>query len=223
MANVPSTSVKRILSLSGNPNPETVIKILNTTGDDELLIKYMTDFHPEISSIMNQKFSHNKEYEFVDSKESSYYTNENYFLIMSLASTSNGTTKEEVSYNLGMVGLERLFELVEVGMVLEDKDGNYFGKNTNFKLSFSDIKKKMEFALKHYRLEEAGSVNNWLSFQTESVNKDGLSALKKLAQKHFNERKDQIYNNPLYSGDIKHFSASVASTFLPYRENGDIQ
>jgi hypothetical protein len=62
-----------------------------------------------------------------------------------------------------------------------------------------------------------------MSFQTESINTDGLKALKKLNQKHFNERKDQIYNNPMYNGDIKHYTASVSSTFLPHVEKGELQ
>ncbi len=62
-----------------------------------------------------------------------------------------------------------------------------------------------------------------MSFQTESINEDGLKALKSLNRKHFNERKDMIYNNPMYKGSIKHYSASVSSTFLPFKEEGGLQ
>lgn len=47
--------------------------------------------------------------------------------------------------------------------------------------------------------------------------------MKELCVKHFNERKDQIYNNPMYKGDIKYYSACVSSTFLPFAEEGGIQ
>ncbi len=93
----------------------------------------------------------------------------------------------------------------------------------NYKLPFSDTKERIRQSLDYYRLDEAGSINNWMSFQTESINEEGLKALKELSRKHFNERKDQIYNNPMYKGDIKHYSACVSSTFLPYSEDGGLQ
>lgn len=77
--------------------------------------------------------------------------------------------------------------------------------------------------MKYYKLEEAGNINNWMSFQTESINNEGIKALKSLQQKHFNERKDQIFNNPMYNGDLKVYSVTVSSTFLPFSENGVLQ
>ena len=47
----------------------------------------MTEFHPDIAMIMNQKFDHNKEYKFVSEENNLHYTNEAYFLILNLAST----------------------------------------------------------------------------------------------------------------------------------------
>jgi hypothetical protein len=220
---VPYSTLRRIMTLKGNPQSETVIKIFNTLGEDELLFKYMSEFHPEIAKVMNLNFSHNQEYKFVDEKSRKFFTSENYFLILNLASTKSGTTEGEVQYHLGAIGLERLNHLVEEGLIIADKNGRYVGANHNFKLSFAETKKRIEMSMKHYRLDEAGSIHNWMSFQTESINADGLKALKKLNQKHFNERKDQIYNNPMYNGDIKHYTASVSSTFLPYVEKGELQ
>ena len=217
------TTLRRIHTLKGNPQPETVIRIFNALGEDELLYIYMNEFHPDIAKVMNMNFSHNQEYKFVDEKSRSYFTSEDYFLILNLASTNSGTTAEEVSHHLGTVGIERLNHLVSDGLIIADKNDRFIGANHNFKLSFAETKKRIEMSMKHYRLDEAGSIHNWMSFQTESTNVDGLKALKKLNQKHFNERKDQIYNNPMYNGDIKHYTASVSSTFLPYAEEGDLQ
>ncbi len=183
----------------------------------------MKEFHPQIFKLMTNSSSHNSEYEYIDKKQSQYFTSENYFLIINLANTTSGTTRDEISYNLGMIGLERLEHLIEEGLLIEDKNNRIYGKTDKYKLSFSDTKKRILLSMKHYRLSEAGSENNWMSFQTESINKEGLIALKKLAQKHFMERKERIYENPMYKGDIKHFSACISSTFLPYRREGELQ
>jgi hypothetical protein len=219
---IPETTLRRIFNLEGNPRPRTVIALFNSIGEDEFLYKYMSEFHPEISTVMAKKFSHNKEYKYVEEDNKKYYSSEDYFLILNLASTRSGTTQDEVAYTLGVVGIERLNHLVDQGLITLN-NGRYFSTNSNFKLSFHDTKKRISLSLKHYRISEAGSVHNWMSFQTESINKEGLKALKSLNQKHFNDRKDMIYNNPMYKGDIKHYSASISSTFLPYKEEGELQ
>ena len=219
---VSDTTLRRILALKGNPKAEIVIKIFRSLGQDELLFKYMKEFHPEIAKVMTTSFSHNQDYEFVNDKDCQYFTNENYFLILSLACTSAGTTEDEISFELGRKGIERLEELVTNGLIVKTSDNRYIGSSKKYKLSFADTKERIRLALKHYRLEEAGGINNWESFQTESTNVEGLKALKKLNQKHFKEREEQIFYNPMYNGDIKVYSASISSTFLSYPEKGEL-
>ncbi len=125
-------------------------------------------------------------------------------------------------YELGVRGSERLAELVSKGLI-KNTDGRYYGDDNKYKMSFADTKKRIELAMNYYRLDETGLVHNWMSLQTESLNTDGLKALKKLNQKHFNEKNDQIYYNPMYNGDIKSYSASISSTFLKYTEKEDLQ
>ena len=217
------SSLRRIVNNSSKPTVETAIKLLNSLGEDENLKKYLDTFHPEVAGLMGEQFSHNSEYEYISKKAKDYFTNPSYYLILNLASTTSGTTAKEITYHIGDIGLERLSHLIEEGLIIEGTKGRYFGATSSYKLPFSDTKKRVKLALDYYRLEEAGSTNNWLSFQTESLNEDGLKAMKELSRKHFNERKDQIYNNPMYRGSIKHYSACVSSTFLPYTENEGVQ
>lgn len=220
---VPLSTLRRITYLKGNPQPETVIKIYMALGFDKELMNYMKQFHPEIATVMTSKGSHNFEYTYVDENDREYFVNEDYYLITNLAFTSSGTTEDEIMYELGRKGLERLNELVDKGIVEKTNSGKYIGKTKNYKLSFSDTKRRIELAMRYYRVEEAGNVNNWMSFQTEGLNDEGLKALKALNQKQFNERKEQILNNPMYIGNRKVYIASVSSTFLGYVEMGELQ
>lgn len=220
---VPISTLRRIVSLKGNPQPETVIKVFVTLGFDNELTLYMKDYHPDIASVMALKNSHNQEYDYIKNEDHEYFVSEDYYLIINLASSTNGTSHEEISHVLGTKGIERLEELVKRNVLITNEHGKYVSAVANYKLSFSDTKKSVEMALRYYRLEEAGSINNWLSFQTESLNSEGLKALKALQQRHFNERKVEILNNPIYNGDIKVYSATVSSTFLSYSEHGDLQ
>jgi len=216
------STLRRIVNLNGNPQPEAVIKIYQALGYDQELYLYMRDFHPDIASVMAMKTSHNKEYNYIKDEDREYFVSEDYSLIVNLAYTESGTTEDEVAYELGKKGVERLYELVDKGIVVKNTNGSFKGSYSNYKLSFSDTKRRVELALRYYRMEEAGSINNWLSFQTESLNDEGLKALKILQQAHFNDRK-QLFNDPMYKGNLKVYSATVASTFLSYSKNGELQ
>ena len=216
---VPYSTLRRITQLEGCPQPEAVVKIFLTLGLDQDLVRYMEEFHPEIASIMATKNTHNHEYKYVEEDHRQFFTDEKFYLILSLAYTTAGTTDKEIQTQLGEVGLSALNTLLNKGIVNRLESGRIVGKVSDFKLPFSDIKKRISYALDHYRLDEAGNINNWLSYQTESLNDDGLKALKLLQQNQFNERKEKIFSNPLYLGNIKVYSAAVSSTFLAYKES----
>jgi hypothetical protein len=219
---VPYSTLRSIMLLNGNPQPESVIKIYQALGYDQELYQYMSDFHPDIASVMAMKTSHNMEYAYIRDEDREYFISEDYYLIINLTSSTSGTSYEEVSHVLGTKGIERLEELVKRNLVIRNEHGKYVSAVSNYKLSFADTKKGVEMSLRYYRLAEAGNINNWLSLQTESLNKEGLKALKALHQKQFNERKEEVLNNPMYNGDFKVYSATVSSTFLPYSD-GDLQ
>ncbi|HAZ13892.1 MAG: hypothetical protein A2X86_12945 [Bdellovibrionales bacterium GWA2_49_15] len=220
---VPYSTLRRIIQINGNPQPEAAIKVFMALGQDKQLHGYMKEFHPEIASLMGGGLSHNQEYEFIGSEDAQYFVNEDYYLILNLSFTNAGTSEEEIAYELGQRGVEKLGELATKGLIVRDAKGRYIGTSKKYKLTFADTKERVRMALNYYRLSEAGSVNNWMSFQTESLNWDGIKALKLLNQKHFNERKDQIYDNPMYIGLMTSYSAAVSSTFVSYCEKGDIQ
>jgi hypothetical protein len=220
---VPCSTLRRIMTLKGNPQPEAVIKIYLALGFDRELMNYLKDYHPEIATLMALKNSHNKEYHYVTDDERQDLLEESNFLILSLANTTNGTTEEEIRFELGERGISKLNEFIERGLILKLEGNRLVGKNQDFKLPYSDVKKRIEFALKYYRLEEAGNTNNWMSYQVESINESGLKALKALQQKQFNERKELIFNNAMYLGNLKVYSTAVSSTFLAYKDSGVLE
>ncbi len=221
---VPHSTLRRIMNGTGNPSAEAVIKIYRSLGFDSELVSYMRDHHPEIATIMAIKSSHNQEYKFVNDSDREYFISEDFFAIITMAYTSNGTTEKEILEEFGKMGLSRLQELLERGLIKKDASDRYLGnKHEDYQLSYADTKRRIELALRYYKLNEAGKVNNWMSFQTESLNEDGLNALKSLQQKHFKERKELIFNNPMYNGKLKVYSATVSSTFLTYKDLGELQ
>ena len=214
-SHVPISTLRRINNLEGNPGIETVAKIFKALGGDAELLKYMEKFHPGIYDVMIQRTRHNQEFNFVDKAHLKYFTNEDSFLIVTLAFTRAGISEKEVAHEIGERGVELLQKLYQEGLLKKDGQGRYFGGIEKYKLPIAQTKKRLEMSLKYYRVEEAFGKKNWLSYETESLNEEGAKALKILMQEQFEERKNKIFYNPKYYGEIKVFAATIASTFFP--------
>lgn len=219
------SNLRRIMLLQGNPQPEAVIKIALSLGAEKELLHYMRLFHPEIAQALTSKYVHNLEYNYVADEDKDYFFDESNFLILTMAYTTSGTSEKEIRYELGERGVLKLLELTNRGIIVKDSNGNYKGKIENIKFSVSEVKKRVIMALKYYRPDEAGSINNWINYQTESINENGLKVLKELHRKQALERREKIWDNPIYRGDIKTYSATVSSTLLPFNEStlGELQ
>ena len=218
---IPISTLRRITNLNGNPNPESVIKLCLALGFDQELIRYMEKFHPEIAAIMALK-SHNQDRNYVPENEAQYFTEESTFLIMTMAHTSFGITEEEIKREFGLQGITKLNDLIKKGLVVKIDDGRLVGKSEKYKLSFKDTLKRIEISLGYYRLDEAGGDNNFLNYQTESLNLEGLLTLKALEKKQAIERREKVFNKLELHGNYKTFIATFSSTFMPYSSGPEI-
>lgn len=218
---LPISTLRRMISINGNPNPENVVKLYLALGFDQELAGYMEKFHPEIASIMALK-SHNLERSYVEETEAQYFTEESSFLIMTMAYTSFGITEDEIKNELGLKGLSKLNQLITKGLIVRRHDGRLVGKSEKYKLSFKDTLKRIGNSLDYYRIEEASGINNWLNYQTESLSLEGLRVLKVLEQKQAIERREQVFNKPELLGKFPTFIATVSSTFVPISNGQEV-
>ena len=122
--------------------------------------------------------------------------------------------KEEFGNN----GLNKVKELISAEIITQEGD-LLKGFENRFKLPFNITLKRVRNFLKYYRLEEAGSANNWLSLQTEKIAKEKFSDFKEILRKQFIERQDFL-NNPVNAGDHLVYTSSVYSTFQS-QNNGE--
>ncbi len=212
---IPISTLRRIVALKGNPNPETVIKIFLALGFDQKLDGYMQKYHPEIASAMAAN-RHNNQYNYVKEDDAQYFVEESSFLIMNLAHTSAGTTVEDIRYELGERGVAKTEELLRKNVLFRTDTGRIVGLNKEWKLSFKDTFQCVGLSFKYYRLDEAGRMNNFLNYQTESLNPEGIKALKSLNQVQAIERREKIFNNPSFQGFFPVFNSTVSSTFVAY-------
>ena len=148
-------------------------------------LHYLID--PKTVDGLYGNFKHNKKYRPFISQYIGLFGDKENLDILLQASTRKGLPKKDVKKK-GMEELIKAQTLENLRVIELDDNQIYRTKEHNFRLPFHIIKKNIEHALKYYRIEEAGKDNNWISFQTESLNKNALKEYKEILRKQFIER-----------------------------------
>lgn len=215
------STLRRIVNLNGNPQPEAVIKIYQTLGYDNELYQYMSDFHPEIAGLITEK-NRNRDSHYVAANETQYFVDEASYFIMTLAYTTSGTTEEVIERQHGLNGITKLDELIKEGMIIKKDDGRIVGKNKGYRLSYKDTLKSVELSLKYYRLNEAGNGRTHLNYQVESLSDEGIEILNSMDKEHAIQRRERVFNNPLVKGEKPYFHSTVSSSFVAYSSDPEV-
>jgi hypothetical protein len=212
--NVSYPTLKRIMNLSANPSLEVVTNILMNTGHHDQLPLYLQRMNPDLAAAFNNYFSHNVETPSLDLDSSTLFANKDYLFILLLAFTNSGTTEFEVRQEFGTLGIKRLQELLDHGIVIY-KDERIFGQSTKVTFNQKIMKQAVLHSIEQcYNPELFGKGENWLSLQTESINKEkAMPEIRAILQNAYKDIKEILYSEE-FQGDEKIFVSMVADKIL---------
>lgn len=206
---IPQSSLNRIENLATNPSLENVLNILVGTGNEGKISEILGKCFPSHKKRYEQIFSANIDTPMLDMVSSGFATNEETFLIVQMAFTRGGVTREQIQERFGSYGLERLESMVKNGVLVQDDDGIIHADHERVNVTFSDLKKIVCLAVEKCYEPESGH----LSYQTEAVNDDGLKLIyRELKRTQVQIRK--ILYNAEYFGDNKIFVGMVADKMI---------
>jgi transcriptional regulator with XRE-family HTH domain len=205
----------RIENGQGIPTFVTISKLLSATGKSHKINDVINLAYPQLPEDIRFDFSHNEETPIMGGDFAKYFSVKDYRNIILLAATRSGTTRHEVKDEYGVFGIKRLEELL-AAQILNEVRGII--KADDEKISFDqEILKQstLDCINDNYDAQRFGNNENWLSFQTESVNREKAMALiiTKL-RKTYKEIKEEILYSPEYFGNDKVFIAMVADSLL---------
>lgn len=168
----------------------------------------------------NLIFASNAQLQYMDRDIVKCLIKDETFLITQMAFTRNGVTLSEIKKNFGCYGLQQLNLLLEKGVLISGEDGVLRAPEASVNATPADLKEMLRLALDQcydsLSHEEDGA---HLSYQTESVNLDGLQAI--LEQlKATQARIRQILYSPAYYGNIKIFVGMVCDK-IAHKKNSN--
>ncbi|MBT4789948.1 MAG: helix-turn-helix transcriptional regulator [Halobacteriovoraceae bacterium] len=205
----------RIENGQTNPSLNSISKLLSAIGKSHKISAAIEIANPSLASTLKENLSHNLETPLIGGELAKYFTISEYRNILLLALTRSGTTKDEVQGEYGNAGIKNLEEMLKSTLLHETR--GIIRANEN-KVTFDQDTLRdslVDCIAKKYDAEKFGNNENWLSFQTESVNKSkAMSLIRSKLQRVYKEIKEEILYSPDYYGNDKVFVGMVADSLL---------
>ncbi|MBF0299798.1 MAG: hypothetical protein HQK51_13820 [Oligoflexia bacterium] len=210
---IPFSTLNRFMNNCGDPSFETISKIFKKIGQEELFLQYINKINPQLLDIVDKFNQQINEAFFLEENISKLFTMKEYFFILAHAYTDNGSLRKDILSKYGEYGLERLEELLLKNVLVERED-RIFGNFAKVSMKQQDAQKIFQYSLEYcYDPNLIGKRANWLTFQTESVDKSkAIPAIRTVLGYAFNEIKTILYGDE-FKGEDKVFVGLVADEF----------
>ncbi len=215
LVGISQSTFNRIENGQTNPNLLNISKLLGYLKSTHK-ISDASKFLPESLTLkIKENLSHNFENPIIGGDFASYFSKSSYRNIMLLALTKSGTTRDEIQLEYGNSGLKLLNELIEKKLLNETR-GIIRGFEETVSFNQEILKQTLiSCVTEKYNAEEFGQGVNWLSFQSESINKNkAMELIRSKLQKAYKEIDEEILNSPEYAGNDKVFIGMVADSLL---------
>ena len=213
-ASLSENTLRRLLNKEVEPSFDTVLRLLGVVVSQKDFGRIVTKYYPQLKYAMKAIVSGEK-----DSSQS-ILTKERAHLIYSrvayhvfhLASTKNGTTREDIQRILGEQGLESLEQLLS-HQLLNEEHGQISNPSKEFYISCTeDALRMMQNSLEIFDTSLIGTDAAALSHQSESINIDGLRKLKELTYE-YTTKISELKKDPQYEGDIPFYVTTALNVF----------
>ncbi|MBF0314655.1 MAG: sensor histidine kinase [Oligoflexia bacterium] len=210
---VPFHTLNRFMNGCGSPSFDIITKIFVRTGNEDKLKEMFYRINSVFLNLVNDFNKDISKSFFLDNNISHIFSMKEYFFILAHAYNEKGCTRQEILQKYGEFGLERLEELIFRG-IIEEKEGRCFGQHTRVSMNYQDAKKMFLHGVEFcYDPTLVGQRINWLTFQTESVDKaKAMPEIRRILGQAYQEIHKILYSKDFF-GDDKIFVGMVSDEF----------
>jgi len=222
--NMTSSSLNRIENGDVRvPTIDQVLKVLRGTGASGDILKYLDANYPSIAETYREVYD-TRNTEFISQDLECHLNDKDKFLIILLALTGDGTTREEVLCEFGRKGLSELEYLLEKGHLVEE-DG-VIGKNDKIlNTSFETLKNLLSFSVSEcFNSNGNQKRTNYIAYKAIGVKNDTIKKRISSILKDAQFQIDELLSDKENLGNEKIFIGSVVDNLLRSgNENGVLQ
>ena len=201
---------------TANPSLASISKLLSALGKSYKISEAIEALEPSLASVLRDNLSHRLDVPVMAGDTAKYFADPDYRPILFLALSRSGTTREEIYAEHGSEGIKRLDEMIALKAVVEERGivrSVYHEEVASDQDALRDA--LVDCIERRYDPEKFGRNENWLSLQTESVDKEKVMGLiRDKLRKTYEEIREDILYSPKYYGTDKVFVGMVADSLL---------
>ena len=211
------STLNRIENGFSNPCLNTMIKLLSFLGEHQKLSDVLK--LAKNPKDIEEKISHNADTVILGGLTKHLNNSDYKGILLLIMASSKGGTREEIKGEYGFRGIRILEELIDSEIVIESSEGalkihpHYYDGESTYSTDQKTNKNSLLYCLKaKYDHEKFGTESNWLSFQTDSVNKSKAMKLILAELKKAYTNIDKIIRSEEFKGDDKIFVGLVTDS-----------
>ena len=213
---VGATTIRRILqsSIKEGPAPHTILNIVSAIYKEKNLGKLLNLLDGPVGECLRENFNAfvSVQTEYTYSHDLNVVLNDKVnYLIYKLAANQSGTTKEAIKDMFGDLGLGRVKELSEIGLLLINDKGIIHAKEKNFSLDVGIAKKHLPELVRFFKPEEVVKGLNIFYTLSESLSEKGIQEVKRI-QREAVQKIHQVLSESKFQGDIPYFTINLSET-----------
>lgn len=211
---VPYNTIRRISNGQvEKPTLETVLAVLRVVENRQGVVESVRQFYPDLGDLFSSTTQASETQMLTDNTIDSMMSDQINYRIFSLAGTRVGVARDKIQKMFGEDGLQKLDSMIEMGILVEDDSKRVHTVSREyFSVNIRSILQKIRHGVDIYDTSLIGTDGCFLSTHSESVNIQGLKALKKAAMDfYFSVAK--IKNDERYSGSIPFYANVMLGLF----------
>jgi hypothetical protein len=217
---VPATTMRRLMQDENRSDlaPHSVLALVSyllkekkisallklVTGPVETLLKKCFD-----QFIFDEKTSNHE----LQNSLNSVFQDKMSYIIYKLAANNAGTSIEEVKDAMGLIGLKKLNDLIEKGLVYE-KENSYHAKQKNFSVDLNLAHELSHALIDLYKPCDVALGYNLFYSLSEGLNDAGIKKIKEIEKEAVKKIFD-VMNNTETQGAIPYFAVIVSDVIGP--------
>lgn len=196
-------SIKKALEISSRLNGPSTL---------EELLKANKNSNPEEVEELSKKYSHLFDYSILPTELDQLFGNKEFSKILWAAFSNKHITRDEIIYRWGKEGEDKMEFLLETEMVVEE-DGLIKGVAEKAGGGPQTAIKELEVGLSSYKLSNSEKEENWVSFQTNSVNNAFIKSFREELRTFF-KKFDEKSNSSEFYGNKQMFFGMIFDRYI---------
>ncbi|MFA6238630.1 MAG: hypothetical protein WC635_14950 [Bacteriovorax sp.] len=216
---VPATTMRRLMKSDAEKSelaPHSVLSLVSYLLKEKKISSLLKKIDGPVAELLNRCFD-----QFIFDEESSSHTlnadlnnlfkDKTTYLIYKLAANQCGTSLEEIKNIFGLLGLQKLSELIDKGWIISDDKNaeTLHAREKNFSVDLALAHQLTHSLVDFYKPRDVEAGYNLFYSLSEGMNQEGIKKIKEI-EKDAVKKIFDLMNEKKYLGDIPYFAVVIS-------------